>query len=167
MFIIVGLGNPGREYEKTRHNVGYMAADALAKKIGVTAFRKAFRSAVGEGRIGAEKAVIAKPETYMNNSGFAVVDLLNWYKPEHDRLIVILDDIDLPCGALRIRANGSAGTHNGMRSIVEQLGFEDFPRIRIGMGTPPPECPGGGVPPCFWQPGYALLASLTESCRNS
>ncbi|MBR0156462.1 MAG: D-serine ammonia-lyase [Clostridia bacterium] len=136
MFIIVGLGNPGREYEKTRHNVGYMAADALAKKIGVTAFKKAFRSAVGEGRIGAEKAVIAKPETYMNNSGFAVVDLLNWYKPEHDRLIVILDDIDLPCGALRIRANGSAGTHNGMRSIVEQLGFEDFPRIRIGIGKP-------------------------------
>ncbi len=136
MFIIVGLGNPGREYEKTRHNVGYMAADALAKKLGLSIGRKGFRSVYGESRIGAEKIIIAKPETYMNNSGFAVVDLLNWFKPEHDRLVIIYDDIDLPCGALRIRANGSSGTHNGMRSIVEQLGFEDFPRIRIGIGKP-------------------------------
>lgn len=136
MFIIVGLGNPGREYEKTRHNVGYMAADALAKKLGVAVSRKGFRSVYGEGRIGAEKVVIAKPETFMNASGYAAVDLMNWYKPDHDRLIVIFDDIDLPCGALRIRANGSSGTHNGMRSVTEQLGFEDFPRIRIGIGKP-------------------------------
>ncbi|MBR6006687.1 MAG: aminoacyl-tRNA hydrolase, partial [Clostridia bacterium] len=123
MYIIIGLGNPGREYAKTRHNVGYMTADTLAEKLGVSVTRKGFRSVYGEGRIGAEKVVIAKPETFMNNSGYAAVDLMNWYKPEHDRLIVIYDDIDLPCGALRIRSNGSAGTHNGMRSVTEQLGF--------------------------------------------
>lgn len=136
MYIIVGLGNPGREYEKTRHNAGYMAADALAEKLGITSWRKGFRSLYAEGRYLSERIVIAKPETYMNNSGFAVADLLNWFKPEHDHLIVLYDDIDLPVGALRIRASGSAGTHNGMRSVSEQLGFEDFPRVRIGIGKP-------------------------------
>ena len=110
--------------------------EAHAKKLGVAVSRKGFRSVYGEGRIGAEKVVIAKPETFMNASGYAAVDLMNWYKPDHDRLIVIFDDIDLPCGALRIRANGSSGTHNGMRSVTGQLGFEDFPRIRIGIGKP-------------------------------
>lgn len=136
MHIIIGLGNPGREYANTRHNAGYMAADALAQRLGIAVTRRAFRSVIGEGRLGGEKVVIAKPETFMNASGFAVRDIVNWYKPEHDRLIVIYDDIDLPCGALRIRQNGSAGTHNGMRSVTEQLGFEDFPRLRIGIGKP-------------------------------
>lgn len=136
MKIIFGLGNPGREYEKTRHNAGYMALDALAEKLGVRIERKGFRCIYGETRIGAERVVLAKPETYMNASGFAAVELINWFKPHIEDLIVIYDDIDLPCGALRIRANGSSGTHNGMRSIVEQLGSEDFPRIRIGIGKP-------------------------------
>ncbi|MBR3298976.1 MAG: D-serine ammonia-lyase [Clostridia bacterium] len=136
MKIILGLGNPGREYEKTRHNVGYMALDALADKLGARIERRGFRCVYGEARIGTERVVLAKPETYMNASGFAAVELLNWFKPDIGDLIVIYDDIDLPCGALRIRANGSAGTHNGMRSIVEQLGSEDFPRIRIGIGKP-------------------------------
>ena len=136
MFVIVGLGNPGREYEKTRHNAGFMTLDAIADKLGVSVTRKGFRSVYGECRVGSERVVLAKPETFMNNSGFAVSDLLNWYKPDHDHLLVIYDDIDLPCGGIRIRSNGSAGTHNGMRSIDEQLGFEDFPRIRIGIGKP-------------------------------
>lgn len=136
MKIILGLGNPGREYEKTRHNVGFMALDALADRLGVRIERRGFRCMYGEARIGSERIVLAKPETYMNASGFAAVELINWFKPHIDDLIVIYDDIDLPCGALRIRANGSAGTHNGMRSLVEQLGSEDFPRIRIGIGKP-------------------------------
>lgn len=136
MKIILGLGNPGREYEKTRHNVGFMALDELAEKLGIRIERRGFRCIYGEGRIGTERVVLAKPETYMNASGFAAVELINWFKPDIEDLTVIFDDIDLPCGALRIRANGSAGTHNGMRSIVEQLGSEDFPRIRIGIGKP-------------------------------
>lgn len=136
MKLILGLGNPGREYEKTRHNVGFMALDALAEKLGIRIDRRGFRSIYGEARIGGERVVLAKPETFMNASGFAAVELINWFKPSIDDLTVIYDDIDLPCGALRIRANGSAGTHNGMRSLVEQLGSEDFVRIRIGIGKP-------------------------------
>ena len=117
MFVIVGLGNPGREYAKTRHNVGFMTIDKIAERLNISVNKKGFRSVYGEGRLGGTRVVLAKPETFMNNSGWAVGDLLKWYKPQHDELVVIYDDIDLPCGALRIRMNGSAGTHNGMRSI--------------------------------------------------
>lgn len=134
MFLIVGLGNPGREYANTRHNAGYMALDLLAEKFDIDVCRHNFRSVYGEGRIGSEKVVLAKPETFMNNSGFAVRDLVNWYKADNDHLIVIYDDVDLPVGTIRLREKGSAGTHNGMRSVVCQLGFDDFPRVRIGIG---------------------------------
>ena len=136
MYLVVGLGNPGRDYAKTRHNVGFMTVDMLSERTGTAFTRSGFRAVYGEGRINGEKLIIAKPETYMNDSGFAVVDLINWFKIPNDHLIVIYDDIDLPCGAIRIRESGSAGTHNGMRSIVEQLGHEDFIRIRIGIGKP-------------------------------
>lgn len=134
MYLIVGLGNPGREYANTRHNAGYMALDILAERFGIDIRRHNFRSVFGEGRIGSEKVVLAKPETFMNNSGFAVRDLLNWYKVGHDHLIVVYDDADIPVGTLRMREKGSAGTHNGMKSIVYQLGFDDFPRVRVGIG---------------------------------
>ena len=134
MFIVVGLGNPGREYAQTRHNAGYMALDILADRFNIDICRHNFRSVYGEGRIGTEKVVLAKPETFMNNSGWAVRDLLNWYKAEHDHLLVIYDDVDIPAGTIRMREKGSAGTHNGMKSIVYQLGFDDFPRIRVGIG---------------------------------
>ena len=134
MFIVVGLGNPGREYAQTRHNAGYMALDILADRFDIDICRRNFRSVYGEGRIGTEKVVLAKPETFMNNSGWAVRDLINWYKVDHDRLLVIYDDVDIPVGTIRMREKGSAGTHNGMKSIVYQLGFDDFPRIRVGIG---------------------------------
>lgn len=134
MYIIVGLGNPGREYENTRHNVGYMTLDILADRFNIDIKRHNFRAVFGEGYIGGTKVVLAKPETYMNLSGWSVMDLCGWYKPDHDQLIVIYDDIDIPLGTIRIRANGSAGTHNGMRNIVYQLGYDDFPRIRVGIG---------------------------------
>ncbi len=136
MYIIIGLGNPGREYSKTRHNVGFMVLDLLAEREGIAFNRSGFKSVYGEGRFNSEKVILAKPETFMNNSGFAAVQLMNWFKLPSAHLIVIYDDIDLPCGAIRIRENGSAGTHNGMRSIVEQLGHENFLRIRIGIGKP-------------------------------
>lgn len=136
MFIIVGLGNPGREYAKTRHNVGFMTADVIADKLGISFNHSNFKSVYGDCKFANEKVILAKPETFMNNSGFAVVQLLQWFKVPTENLIVIYDDIDLPCGALRIKSNGSAGTHNGMRSISQQLGSDDFIRIRIGIGKP-------------------------------
>lgn len=136
MYLIVGLGNPGREYHKTRHNVGFMALDAFATREGLSYPKTGFHCVYGEHRLSGEKTVIAKPDTFMNNSGLAVVQLVSYFKPSLEHLVVIYDDIDLPCGAIRIRENGSAGTHNGMRSIVEQLGSEDFVRIRIGIGKP-------------------------------
>ncbi len=135
MYVIVGLGNPGREYANTRHNAGYMVLDMLADRAGIDICRHNFRCVYGEGRIGSEKVVLAKPETFMNNSGFAVRDLVNWYKVPSDHLLLIYDDADIPAGTLRMRIKGSAGTHNGMKSVVYQLGFDDFPRIRVGIGS--------------------------------
>lgn len=134
MFIIVGLGNPGREYENTRHNVGFMTVDMLADRFNIEVKRHNFRAVFGEGYIGGQKVVLAKPETYMNLSGWSVMELCNWYKPEHDQLLLIYDDIDIPLGTIRIRGGGSSGTHNGMRSVIYQLGFDDFPRVRVGIG---------------------------------
>lgn len=136
MYIIVGLGNPGREYAQTRHNMGFMALDILASRHNIDIRRDNFRCIFGEGRIGTERVVLAKPTTFMNNSGFAVRDLINWYKVENSHLIVIYDDIDLAAGELRIREKGSSGSHNGMKSVIYQLGFDDFPRIRVGVGAP-------------------------------
>lgn len=162
MYIIVGLGNPGREYTETRHNVGFMTLDALADRLGIAITKRGFRSVYGEGRVGTERVVLAKPDTYMNNSGWAVLDLMNWYKAERERLVIIYDDIDLPCGAMRIRKNGSAGTHNGMRSIVEQLGYEDFPRIRIGIGKPQ----HGLIDHVLGVPSDEDKALLKDACKH-
>ena len=134
MFLIVGLGNPGAEYAGTRHNVGFAAADALHDAYGFGAYRDKFDGLISEGKIAGEKVYLLKPQTYMNLSGWSVMELCNWYKPEHDQLLLIYDDIDIPLGTIRIRGGGSSGTHNGMRSVIYQLGFDDFPRVRLGIG---------------------------------
>ena len=134
MYLIVGLGNPGREYEQSRHNVGFMTLDILADRMGISAGKKLKKAIVAEGSLGGEKVLLAKPQTFMNLSGESVVGLMNWFKCEHHQLIVIYDDVDLPVGKLRIREKGSAGTHNGMRNIVYLLGYDDFPRVRVGVG---------------------------------
>lgn len=134
MYIIVGLGNPGKEYEKTRHNTGFMVIDELAKYIGIEVNKNKFKAEIGEGIIKGEKVILAKPQTYMNNSGESIIELVKYYKIDLDHLIVIYDDIDLDVGRLRIRKSGSAGTHNGMRSIVHYLDNTAFPRIRVGIG---------------------------------
>lgn len=134
--MIVGLGNPGREYAKTRHNIGYMTLDVLADRFNIDIRRENFRSVFGEGCINGKKAVLAKPTTFMNNSGWAVRDLLNWYKCGDDELIVVYDDADIPLGDIRIREGGSSGSHNGMKSIIYQTGIDDFPRVRVGIGAP-------------------------------
>lgn len=138
MRVVVGLGNPGREYDKTRHNVGFEALDRLALSLGISITRSQCRALVGEGRVAGERVALLKPQTYMNLSGFSVLDALNWYKIKPEDMLILSDDIDLPVGSLRIRASGGAGTHNGWRSILEQTASRDFPRARIGIGAPPP-----------------------------
>ena len=137
MLLIVGLGNPGNPYARTRHNVGFDVIDVLSEKTGIAVKKKMSHTLVGEGNYQGERIVLCKPQTFMNDSGRSVVELVNWYKPEPARLLVIYDDIDLPLGKLRIRKSGSAGTHNGMRSILAQYGRQDFPRMRVGVGAKP------------------------------
>ncbi|HHT86276.1 MAG TPA: aminoacyl-tRNA hydrolase [Clostridiales bacterium] len=136
MYLVVGLGNPGREYEKTRHNMGFLTIDYLAYKLDIDVARDFKKALIGEGRINDTKIVLAKPQTYMNLSGISVSELMNWYKCAPDELIVIYDDIDLPVGNIRIRERGSAGSHNGMRSVIYHLEIDDFLRVRIGIGKP-------------------------------
>lgn len=135
MKLIVGLGNPGADYERTRHNVGWMAVEAFARKFRIDIAKHEKNALTGTGRVAGGSVMVAKPLTYMNLSGEAVRLLVNAYLESTDDLIVVYDDIDLPLAKLRIRPNGSAGTHNGMRSIVQTLGTEKFPRLRIGIGA--------------------------------
>ncbi|OPX89612.1 aminoacyl-tRNA hydrolase [Pelotomaculum sp. PtaB.Bin117] len=136
MKLIVGLGNPGREYAETRHNVGFMVVDRLASVLGMTVGKKLFKALVGQGQINEEKVVLAKPQTYMNLSGDAVGALLNWFKLTAADLLVIYDDLDLACGKLRLRAGGGSGGHKGMQSIIAAIGTDSFPRVRVGIGRP-------------------------------
>lgn len=134
MYIIAGLGNPGKEYTHTRHNAGYMAIEYLSEKENVKLNKLKFNSVYGEISINGEKVMLVKPVTYMNRSGIAIAEIINFYKIPKENLIVIYDDIDIPLGNLRIRPNGSPGTHNGMKSIISFIGNGNFPRIRIGIG---------------------------------
>lgn len=135
MIAIVGLGNPGKQYENTVHNLGFMAIDYFAEKQGLAFSKSKYFGKVAEGMIWGEKVVLLKPETFMNLSGKSVQDLVHSLKIDLSHLIVIYDDIDLDFGNLRIRAKGSAGTHNGMRDIVSKIG-ENFARLRVGAGRP-------------------------------
>ena len=132
MFGIVGLGNPGRQYQMTRHNVGFDTIDYLAARNHILLNKVKHKAIVGEGQIHGHKVLLVKPQTYMNLSGRSISEILNFYKMEPSHLIVIYDDIDIEIGKIRIRPKGSAGSHNGMRSIIYEIQTEDFPRIRIG-----------------------------------
>lgn len=134
MKVIVGLGNPGKEYDKTRHNVGWMFLDYLANKSNEIIDKKKLDCKICELKINNEKIVLAKPLTYMNLSGIAVSKLKKWYKVENDDIIIVFDDIDIDFGTIRYKEKGSGGSHNGMKNIVEQLATKDIPRIRIGIG---------------------------------
>lgn len=136
MYIIAGLGNPGKKYVNSRHNIGFDALDAVAAKYNIDVKKVKFNGIYGEGVIGGEKVVLVKPQTFMNLSGECIRDFKNWYKVENDQIIIIYDDISLPLGKMRIRPKGSAGGHNGIKSIIYQTGSEVFPRIKIGVGSP-------------------------------
>ena len=136
MFLIVGLGNPGKEYDGTRHNIGFEAIDYLSKKYNIDVNRTKFKGVFGEGFINNKKVVLLKPSTYMNLSGESIREAINFYKLENEEVLVIYDDISLEVGKLRIREKGSAGGHNGIKSIISNMSTDIFPRIKIGVGQP-------------------------------
>lgn len=136
-FIIAGLGNPDRKYENTRHNSGFIMLDYIADKLSVKVNRVKFKSTVGEARINGHRVLLMKPSTYMNNSGQAIVEAMNFYKIPAENVIVLLDDINLDVGKMRIRSKGSDGGQNGMKNIIYLSGSDKFPRIKIGIGKKP------------------------------
>ncbi len=138
MYIIVGLGNPKREYENTRHNIGFDVIETIARQENISVIEKKHKAIIGKGMIGGQKVILAKPQTYMNLSGESVRELVDYYKiDETTELIVVADDISLDVGQLRIRKKGSAGGHNGLKSIISHLGHENFIRIKMGVGEKP------------------------------
>ena len=139
MLAIVGLGNPGEKYAHTRHNAGFDVIDILSQKLDIPVKKLKCQGMIGEGVAGGQKIALIKPQTFMNLSGLTVSEALNWYKLKPEEMLLIVDDIDLPFGQVRIRAKGGPGTHNGLRHIVQCTGSGDFPRVRVGMGAPPPQ----------------------------
>ena len=136
-FIIVGLGNPGRAFRETRHNIGFMLVSRLAERLGVDFSRMESKSLVTKGDYMGHRLILAKPMTFMNLSGQAVSSLVRFYKVALENLLVLYDDVDLPLNTLRMRPSGGAGGHKGMQSIIQQLGTNEFPRLRMGIGRPP------------------------------
>lgn len=168
MYLIVGLGNPGTEYEKTFHNMGYLAVADVANLLRAKFKKKECESMVAEAYVNGEKVILARPLTFMNNSGRAVKQLMAKYKIEKHELLVIYDDYDLPKGTLRIRAGGSAGTHNGMRSILAETGISDFARIRVGIRDSEVNIPIiNYVLASVKQEDYELFASALERAAEA
>lgn len=137
VFLIVGLGNPGNQYDNTKHNVGFDVIDKLAEKHNIKINKIKYKAVYGEGRIGNKKVVLLKPQTFMNLSGESVSAARTWYKVPDERILLVFDDVDIPMGETRVKRNGSAGSHNGMKSVIYQLGTDRFPRVKIGIGPKP------------------------------
>ena len=136
MYLIVGLGNPEEDYSKTRHNMGFNTINKLAKEYNIEMNKKKFKGIAGQGEIEHNKVILLKPQTFMNLSGESIKEVVDFYKLTNEELIVVYDDIDVEKGTIKIRKNGGAGTHNGMKSVVQNLKTEDFARVRVGIGKP-------------------------------
>ena len=165
-WLIVGLGNPGQKYERTRHNMGFLTVDLLAEGEGVKLNKVKFKSAYNIFPFAGQRCLVMKPQTYMNLSGEAVREAVQFYKIPPERVLVIYDDVSLPVGKLRVRPTGSAGGHNGIKNIIAHLGTQDFPRIKIGTGAPA----GGGAEMIDWVIGVPSRAEreiLVESFRRA
>ena len=165
-WLIAGLGNPGAEYEKTRHNTGFMTLDLLAARLQVKVSKERFKALTAQADFGGQRLFLMKPLTYMNASGIAIEAAAHFYKIPPERVLVLFDDISLPVGKLRIRKNGSAGGHNGLKNIIAHLGTQDFPRLKIGTGAPA----GGGAEMIDWVIGVPSRAEreiLVESFRRA
>jgi len=132
--LVIGLGNPGQRYANTRHNAGFFVVDELARRLGAPESRKRFKGEVSEGRRGNDKFILVQPQTFMNESGLTVREAVQWYKPDLSQVLIVVDDLDIPYGELRLRQRGSAGGHNGLKSIIGTLGTQDFARLRVGIG---------------------------------
>ena len=165
-WLIVGLGNPGQKYEHTRHNMGFLTVDLLAEKAGVKLNKVKFKAAYNILNFAGCKCLVMKPQTYMNLSGEAVREAVQFYKIPADHVLVIYDDISLPVGKLRVRPSGSAGGHNGIKNIIAHLGTQEFPRVKIGVGAPS----GGGDEMIDWvigAPSQAERKILAESFEKA
>jgi peptidyl-tRNA hydrolase, PTH1 family len=156
-WLVVGLGNPGAKYERTWHNAGFMAVEILAQRHGIRVDRIKFKGLCGQGTVAGERVVLLKPATYMNLSGESVQEAAAFFRIPMDRVVVLLDDVDLPRGQIRIRPAGGAGTQKGMKSVVERLGTEGFPRVRIGIGPVPER----------WDIADFVLSEIPESERTT
>ena len=168
LFLIVGLGNPGREYRLTRHNIGFLAVDAIAKGAGISLGKVQFKALIGQGKINGQKIILAKPQTYMNLSGQAVCGILKFYKIPKENLLVIHDDIDLPFGTIRIRPGGGSAGQKGIGSIIERLGTQDFARMRLGLGRPPGQMdPKDYVLQSFSKTDEAFLQSFLQKAGEA
>jgi len=170
MKLIVGLGNPGREYEKTRHNIGFEVIDALSSQLSISLNESKFKSIFGKGLINGEKVILMKPLTYMNLSGEAIRPLMDYYNLSIEDLLVIYDDLDLPVGKIRLRQRGSAGGHNGIKSTIAHLGSETFNRIRIGIDRPQhgisvPHYVLGKFSKEEWMVMEEVIKKCTEACQ--
>lgn len=156
LYIVAGLGNPGRRYDNTRHNVGFETIDFLSDKYRINVSKVKFKAVIGDGDIEGERVILVKPQTFMNLSGECVREIIEWYKIPLSNIIIVYDDIDLPLGKIRVRPGGSSGTHNGMRSIIYQIQDDNFPRVRIGIGRPPEG----------WQLADFVLSKFSEDDRK-
>jgi len=156
LWLVAGLGNPGRQYEKTWHNCGYLVLEILSQRHQIALNKIRFKGLTGQGTIAGRKVVLLKPTTYMNLSGESVREAMAFYKIPPQRTLVIYDDLDLPAGQIRMRPSGGAGTHNGMRSIISQLGRQDFPRVRVGIGPLPAN----------WELVSYVLSDISQDQQN-
>lgn len=138
MYVVIGLGNPGKDYTNTRHNVGFDTIDILSRRNKIDLNKIKFKAVYGEGKIGNEKVMLVKPQTFMNNSGISVRELFQFYKVPVENIIVVVDDIDIDFAAIRVKKKGSAGSHNGLKSIIYHLQDENFPRVKVGIGKKHP-----------------------------
>ncbi len=145
-YLIVGIGNPGPEYELTRHNAGFLALDYLAEQRGWPLTSEKWQGISGSGRLGSQRVFLVKPQTYMNRSGDCVARFADFHRIEAGHILVLHDDLDLPAGKIKVAAKGGAGGHNGIRSLIQQLGSPDFVRLKIGIGRPPRNEDGQGIP---------------------
>lgn len=160
-YLVVGLGNPGREYRDTRHNIGFMVIDQLCKELGVSMSRVQSKALVAVGMLEGQKIVMAKPQTYMNLSGQSVGGLVRFYKTPREQIIVAHDDLDLPLGTIRLRPGGGSAGQKGMQSIIQQLGTQNFARLRLGIGRPPGQMdPAAYVLQPFSRAEHELLAMV-------
>lgn len=166
MKVVVGLGNPGKEYARTRHNIGFMVLDRIRKDLTNPTEKNRFKAVMTEGNRSGEKVVLVAPQTYMNLSGHAVREVRSWFHLPTDQIIVVFDDMDLPFGTLRLRGNGSSGGHNGLQSIIEQLGTSEVARLRVGIGRPRSGAVGH-VLSRFSPEEEASLPTLIERAANA